>query len=221
MAQGIGQMLGFRFPHNFNYPYISRIISEFWRRWHITLGLWFKEYVYIPLGGNRRGKLITIRNLFIVWLLTGLWHGAGVNFILWGLMFFILICIEKAGLSRILARYRLFSHIYTLFFLIIGWSLFAINDYENLKMFIHRIFVYRSGTDYLYYLRNYGISLLLGILFSIPIFPGMYSKLKNILESKSPICGEIINAVILMALFILSTAYLVDATYNPFLYFRF
>ena len=221
MAQGIGQILGFEFPINFNYPYISRSISEFWRRWHITLGSWFKEYVYIPLGGSRRGTLITVRNLFIVWILTGLWHGAGLNFILWGLLFFCLICIEKFGFIKILNKYRIFSHIYTSFFIMIGWSLFAITDYESLKLFISRLFVYEGGTDYLYYIRNYGISLLIGLFFCIPLSSKLYLKALDIVKSKGEVYAEIINTVILMAIFIISTAYLVDATYNPFLYFRF
>lgn len=221
MAQGIGEMLGFEFPLNFNYPYVSRSISEFWRRWHITLGLWFREYVYIPLGGNRRGTLITVRNLFIVWALTGLWHGAGLNFILWGIMFFILICIEKFGFIKILDKHRIFSHIYTLFFLMIGWSLFAITDYEGVKLFMNRLFVYEGGTDYLYYIRNYGISLIIGLIFSLPAASNVYLKILNLVKSKGGTYAEIINTAVLMAVFIISTAYLVDATYNPFLYFRF
>ncbi|MDO5518094.1 MAG: MBOAT family O-acyltransferase [Clostridium sp.] len=224
MAQGIGSMLGFDFPENFNYPYISKSISEFWRRWHITLGSWFKEYVYIPLGGNRRGNLITIRNLFIVWILTGLWHGAGLNFILWGFMFFCLITLEKCGFSKVLKRHRIFSHVYTLFFLLLGWVLFSIEDYGDFKLFMHRLFVYEKGTDYLYYLRNYGISLALGIFFSLPYASEHYTKALNMLKSKGKkgtVYSEIINTSVLMALFIISTAYLVDATYNPFLYFRF
>lgn len=224
MAQGIGSMLGFDFPINFNYPYISRSISEFWRRWHITLGSWFKEYVYIPLGGNRRGTLITTRNLFIVWILTGLWHGAGLNFILWGFMFFCLISIEKCGFINFLNKHRIFSHIYTLFFLMIGWSLFEISDYEYFKLFMNRLFVYQKGTDYLYYLRNYGISLLIGIIFSLPYASKLYTKGLNIVTSigkNGGLYAEAINSVVLMAVFIICTAYLVDATYNPFLYFRF
>ena len=243
MAMGIGQMFGFEFPRNFNYPYISRSISEFWRRWHITLGSWFKEYVYIPLGGNRKGKVRTIINLFIVWILTGLWHGADFNFILWGLLFFILICIEKLGLINILNKYRIFSHIYTIFFLLIGWAVFAITDFESLKIFFGKLFIYNDGTEYIYYLRNYGTSLCIGIFFSLPIASKFYLKIENMIRLKSRVNSQIktqipleemqkselistiiiqiIKTVILMSLFIISVAYLVDATYNPFLYFRF
>lgn len=224
MAQGLGSMLGFDFPMNFNYPYISRSISEFWRRWHITLGLWFKEYVYIPLGGSRYGTIITVRNLFVVWMLTGLWHGAGLNFILWGFMFFCLICFEKCGFIKFLEKHNVFSHIYTLFFLMIGWSLFEISNFTDFKYFIHRLFIYENGTDYLYYLRNYGISLAVGIFFSLPYCFKLYRNILNIVKSKGEngdVYSEILNSVVLMTIFIISISYLVDATYNPFLYFRF
>ena len=122
MAIGLGNIMGFKFPQNFNFPYISRSITEFWRRWHMTLGSWFREYVYIPLGGNRVSKGRIFLNLFIVWSLTGIWHGANYNFLLWGLFFFVLISIEKLGLLKFLERHRIFSHCYTIFFLLIGWS---------------------------------------------------------------------------------------------------
>ena len=139
MAIGLGKILGFDFPRNFNYPYISRSITEFWRRWHITLGSWFKEYVYIPLGGNRVGRLRLYINLFIVWFLTGFWHGASYNFILWGIYFFILISIEKAGLLRFLEKNKIISHIYSIFFIIIGWAIFAVVDLEQLKILLQRM----------------------------------------------------------------------------------
>lgn len=221
MARGLGQILGFNFPRNFNYPYASRSISEFWRRWHITLGSWFKEYVYIPLGGNRNGKFRTIINLFVVWALTGLWHGASFNFIIWGLLFFSLICIEKLGLIRVLNKYKVFSHIYTIFFLLIGWTVFAITDFESMKVFFSKLFIYNNGTEYIYYLRNYGISLCIGIFFSMPMSSKFYLKIGNMITMKSEIAMEIIKTIILMSIFIISVAYLVDATYNPFLYFRF
>ena len=221
MARGLGQILGFNFPRNFNYPYASRSISEFWRRWHITLGSWFKEYVYIPLGGNRNGKFRTIINLFVVWALTGLWHGASFNFIIWGLLFFSLICIEKLGLIRVLNKYKVFSHIYTIFFLLIGWTVFAITDFESMKVFFSKLFIYNNGTEYIYYLRNYAISLCIGIFFSMPMSSKFYLKIENMITMKSEIAMEIIKTIILMSIFIISVAYLVDATYNPFLYFRF
>ena len=212
MAIGLGKMLGFNFPENFNYPYISRSISEFWRRWHITLGSWFKEYVYIPLGGNRKGKVRVTFNLFIVWALTGLWHGASYNFLLWGLFFFLLISIEKLGLINFLNKHRVFSHIYTIFLLLIGWTLFAITDFNGICEYLSKLFFYSNGEEWIYYLRNYGVSLIIAIIFSLPLVSMFYKKIDNF---------KWIKTIILMGIFIISVAYLVDATYNPFLYFRF
>lgn len=212
MAIGLGKMLGFNFPENFNYPYISRSISEFWRRWHITLGSWFKEYVYIPLGGNRKGKVRVTFNLFIVWALTGLWHGASYNFLLWGLFFFLLISIEKLGLINFLNKHRVFSHIYTIFLLLIGWTLFAITDFNGICEYLSKLFFYSNGEEWIYYLRNYGVSLIIAIIFSLPLVSMFYKKIENF---------KWIKTIILMGIFIISVAYLVDATYNPFLYFRF
>ena len=149
MAIGLGKILGFDFPRNFNYPYISRSITEFWRRWHITLGSWFKEYVYIPLGGNRVGRLRLYINLFIVWFLTGFWHGASYNFILWGIYFFILISIEKAGLLRFLEKNKIISHIYSIFFIIIGWAIFAVVDLEQLKILLQRMFTINIDNEWI------------------------------------------------------------------------
>ncbi len=212
MAIGLGKMLGFNFPENFNYPYISRSISEFWRRWHITLGSWFKEYVYIPLGGNRKGKVRVTFNLFIVWALTGLWHGASYNFLLWGLFFFLLISIEKLGLINFLNKHRVFSHIYTIVLLLIGWTLFAITDFNGICEYLSKLFFYSNGEEWIYYLRNYGVSLIIAIIFSLPLVSMFYKKIDNF---------KWIKTIILMGIFIISVAYLVDATYNPFLYFRF
>ena len=212
MAIGLGKMLGFNFPENFNYPYISRSISEFWRRWHITLGSWFKEYVYIPLGGNRKGKVRVTFNLFIVWALTGLWHGASYNFLLWGLFFFLLISIEKLGLINFLNKHRVFSHIYTIFLLLIGWTLFAITDFNGICEYLSKLFFYSNGEEWIYYLRNYGVSLIIAIIFSLPLVSMFYKKIENF---------KWIKTIILMGIFIISVAYLVDATYTPFLYFRF
>lgn len=212
MAIGLGKMLGFNFPENFNYPYISRSISEFWRRWHITLGSWFKEYVYIPLGGNRKGKVRVTFNLFIVWALTGLWHGASYNFLLWGLFFFLLISIEKLGLINFLNKHKVFSHIYTIFLLLIGWTLFAITDFNGIYEYLSKLFFYSNGEEWIYYLRNYGVSLIIAIIFSLPLVSMFYKKIENF---------KWIKTIILMGIFIISVAYLVDATYNPFLYFRF
>lgn len=212
MAIGLGKILGFDFPRNFNYPYISRSITEFWRRWHITLGSWFKEYVYIPLGGNRVGRLRLYINLFIVWFLTGFWHGASYNFILWVIYFFILISIEKAGLLRFLEKNKIISHIYSIFFIIIGWAIFAVVDLEQLKILLQRMFTINIDNEWIYYIRNYGITFIIATLFSTPIIKNIYNKFVK---------SDILNTIILITIFLLCIAYLVDATYNPFLYFRF
>ena len=212
MAIGLGKMLGFDFPKNFDYPYISRSITEFWRRWHITLGSWFKEYVFIPLGGSRVSSWKLYLNLFIVWFLTGFWHGANYNFILWGMFFFIIISFEKSGLLNLLNKNKILSHIYTIILLLIGWSIFAIIDIQELSLFFNRLFVFRNGVEWLYYLRNYLIILLIGCIFSTPFVENIYNKY---------IVNKWIDALILLFIFLISISYLVDSTYNPFLYFNF
>lgn len=210
MAIGLGKTLGFNFPTNFNFPYISRSISEFWRRWHITLGSWLKEYIYIPLGGNRVSKKRLFFNLLLLWFLTGFWHGAEYNFILWGIYFFIFIYLEKLFLSKILNKHIIFSHIYTIFILIIGWCIFAITDLNTLKLYLGKLFTFDLTLDYIFYLRNYLIIFIICIVSSTPLIEKLYSKVsKNI------------RSIIICILFLLSIAYLVDSSYNPFLYFRF
>ena len=212
MAIGLGKILGFNFPNNFNYPYESRSITEFWRRWHLTLGQWFKQYVYIPLGGNRLGRARTYFNLFIVWFLTGLWHGASYNFILWGLYFFILICIEKNGLLNLLNKHKLISHIYTIFFILVGWVLFAVIDLNKIINFLKKMFIFNAGNEWIYYLRNYIIIYTIAIIFSTSFLKKIYNKFVK---------SNIVETIILITIFLLSIAYLVDSSYNPFLYFRF
>lgn len=210
MAIGLGKILGFNFPINFNFPYISRSISEFWRRWHITLGSWLKEYIYIPLGGNRVSKRRLFFNLLLLWFLTGFWHGAEYNFILWGIYFFIFIYIEKLFLSKILDKHIIFSHIYTVFILLIGWCIFAITDLNTLKLYLAKLFTFDLSLDYIFYLRNYLIIFIICIVSSTPLIEKIYSKVSNN-----------IRTVIIFILLLLSIAYLVDSSYNPFLYFRF
>lgn len=212
MAIGLGKILGFNFPNNFNYPYESRSITEFWRRWHITLGQWFKQYVYIPLGGNRLGRARTYFNLFIVWFLTGFWHGASYNFILWGLYFFILIFIEKNGLLNLLNKHKLISHIYTIFFILVGWVLFAVIDLNQIINFFKKMFIFNAGNEWIYYLRNYIITYTIAIIFSTSFLKKIYNKFVK---------SNIVDTIILITIFLLSIAYLVDSSYNPFLYFRF
>ncbi|MGU8470407.1 MBOAT family O-acyltransferase [Clostridium perfringens] len=209
MAIGLGKMLGFDFPENFNFPYISRSITEFWRRWHITLGAWFKEYVYIPMGGNRLGENRTILNLFVVWFLTGFWHGAKYNFIIWGLYFFFLIVIEKVFLMNYLNKYKIFSHIYAIVCIVFGWALFSFEDLLSIKY----LFQMEFSWDFIYYLRNYFLVMIIAILGSTKLINNIYERF--IKKNKALEC------LVLMIMFTLSVAYLVDSTYNPFLYFRF
>lgn len=211
MAIGLGKLLGFEFPQNFNYPYIADSITDFWRRWHITLSSWFREYVYIPLGGNRKGKSRTYLNLLIVWGLTGLWHGANWNFLIWGLFFFMILSIEKMGLNKVLDKSKVISHIYTLVIVIISWVIFAITDFTELAMYFKAMFGVSFGSDIIYYGRNYGLIILIGCILSTPLLSVIYGKIKN-----KPL-GVVFHLIIL----ILSVAYLTDASYNPFLYFRF
>jgi len=212
MAIGLGKLMGFDFPTNFNFPYISRSFTEFWRRWHITLGSWFREYLYIPLGGNRKGYARTVINLLITWAATGFWHGANWNFLLWGLLFFVLLSVEKRWLLKYLDKGKVWPHIYTLFILVLSWALFDITDMTNLGLFFTRLFDFTGGTDWIYYLRNYAASILVAILFCIPLVQKAYDKVKNCL---------ILDLLILGVILFLSISYLVDSTYNPFLYFRF
>lgn len=224
MAIGLGKMFGFELLENFNYPYISQSITEFWRRWHISLGTWFRDYVYIPLGGNRKGKYRTYLNVFAVWFLTGLWHGASWNFVLWGLYFGIIITIEKAFLMNWLMNIpRFIRHVYALFLLLIGWGLFAFDNFEHLKTYFKVMFglegtgLYNQNT--LYYLSSNAILLVILVIAATPLSKIIYQKLR---ESKWNHTVElVVIPVTTVIILCLSTAYLVDSSYNPFLYFRF
>lgn len=215
MAIGLGKMMGFKFPENFNYPYLSKSVTEFWRRWHMTLGSWFREYLYIPLGGNRVSKPKFYRNLMIVWFLTGFWHGAGWNFVLWGLFFGVLIIVERMGLLKVLEKCPAFiSHIYLLFVVMISWVLFSLESDSQIMMYLKAMFGIGEGglisTETLYNLSNFGLTLLIGVVFATPLMNRLKEHLK-------PWMLYVFYAVML----VLSTAYLVDSTFNPFLYFRF
>ena len=219
MAVGLGRMLGFEFMQNFSYPYISRSITEFWRRWHISLGAWFRNYVYIPLGGNRRGKPRQYFNLLIVWAATGIWHGASWNFLLWGLYFFVLLVIEKAFLLKTLERVPgIFGHVYALFFILVGWAIFGVEELGALGTYLAAMFGCAQGGAWNaadgYYLMNYAALLPVLAVSSTPLAARLFARLP---ERAARWLG---TALMLLAL-ILCTAYLVDATYNPFLYFRF
>lgn len=222
MAIGLGRMLGFKFLENFNYPYISKSITEFWNRWHISLSSWFKEYVYIPLGGNRKGLKRQIINISIVWLLTGFWHGASWNYVLWGIYYGILLIIEKCFLLKILKdKPSWISHLYTLFFVVIGWGLFAIEDFNVLINYFENIVINPNGfisSDIFYYLKNYILLIVICIISSVNWGKTLYEKIK---ESKYSKIVIVIVDILLIICFILSLAMLVSSTYNPFLYFRF
>jgi alginate O-acetyltransferase complex protein AlgI len=222
MAIGLSKMFGFKFPENFNYPYISKSITEFWRRWHMSLGGWFREYVYIPLGGNRCSTIKIYRNLFIVWFLTGLWHGASWNYVLWGLYFGFIIALEKAILLKYLNRLpSVVGHFYALLIILISWVFFSIEDlskgFNYLKAMFGLLKIDMLNSQGVYFLYNYGIVFLIAILASTPIPFKFMEKLKN--KFKKAYYVTTISAV--AAIMFLSTAYLVDASYNPFLYFRF
>jgi len=213
MAIGLGRMLGFEFPKNFDFPYISKTMTEFWRRWHMTLGSWFKQYLYFPLGGSRKGKGRTFINLFIVWAATGFWHGASWNFVLWGLYFFVLLMLEKNFIGNTLNAHPILARFYMIPLIMISWAVFELSDFSQLGLFISRLFAFQNGNDWGYFLGNYGITLAIGIFFSTPVLKKPFEKLDKL----SPLVAMPFYAVML----IVSVAYLVDATYNPFLYFRF
>ena len=224
MAIGLGHLFGFRFLENFNYPYTSKSITEFWRRWHISLGTWFRDYVYIPLGGNRKGFPKQIRNIVIVWLLTGIWHGASWNFVFWGVYFGILLIIEKLFLLKYLEKVPVFlSRFYTLFLVLISWAIFAFDDFKSGVYYIGAMFgVYNTGfanTETIYILYNNIVLLVILILASTQIPAKMAGRYMEKLKGNST--SVILQGLFMLSVFIICIAYLVDASYNPFLYFRF
>lgn len=224
MAIGLGKMFGFTFLENFNYPFISKSITEFWRRWHISLSSWFKDYVYIPLGGSRKGTLKLVRNILIVWFLTGIWHGAAYNFILWGLFIGVFLVIEKLWLSKYISKLpKVLRNIYVLFIIMISFIMFnagSINEaFFNIKGLFglnKEVFI---NNYTIYYLKSYLVVLIIAIFGATPLFKNIIEKLK-----KSKCLNKIINIlepIFLVILLLLVTAYLIDSSYNPFLYFRF
>ena len=228
MAIGLGKMFGFEFLENFNYPYLSRSITEFWRRWHISLGSWFRDYVYIPLGGNRCSRGKQIRNIAVVWLLTGLWHGASWNFVLWGVYFGVLLLIEKLFLFRFMERWPSFlRRIYTLVIVLISWVIFAFDSMTQVKGYLAAMFGAGEGwinQEIMYILSNYSLLFVILILASTDFPKRLVFKIRDLWANRSTtgIIGyTVIENVFLLVVFLLSVAYLVDSSYNPFLYFRF
>ncbi len=217
MAIGLGEMMGLTLPKNFDYPYYSLSMTEFWRRWHITLGRWFREYVYIPLGGSRKGKARTILNLFVVWALTGLWHGANWNFVLWGLFLFVILTLEKILYLKYLERFKVLGHIYMALLIPLSWLLFAVNGIEQIKIYLLRLFpVYGPSAtayanDYITFGKQFGPTILIGLVLSQPVLVKWYEKHKTTWWM----------SFILLALFWGSVYYLYIGMDNPFLYFNF
>ena len=219
MAVGLGRMLGFEFLPNFNYPYISKSITEFWRRWHISLSTWFREYLYIPLGGNRCSKPRWMFNLLVVWAATGIWHGASWNYLLWGLYFFVLLMLEKFFLLKVLNKSpAVIGHVYTLFLVVVSWAIFALEDFSQLGAYLKVMFgmggVPLTNSDFGYYLTSYLPILCLAAVASTPLGATLYRKAPKK-------AAQAVGALLILAGLTVCTAYLVDGTYNPFLYFRF
>lgn len=226
MAIGLGACMGFHFPENFNYPYISASVTEFWRRWHISLGSWFREYIYIPLGGNRKGLTRQLFNILIVWLLTGIWHGAGWNFLFWGLWFAFFLILEKVFWSRALSHLpKLVGHVYACLVVLVGWVLFAVEDAEGIMGYLSAMFgvngagLYSSQSRYLG--REYAVLLIIAAAAATPLWNRLMKRLRGMGTGYSIALYHLGEKVLPAMLLLMSIAYVVEASYNPFLYFRF
>ena len=222
MAIGLGLMIGFTFKENFNYPLIATSITDFWRRLHISLSSWFKDYVYIPLGGNKTNKLKWIRNIFIVWFLTGFWHGASWNFIIWGLYFGIILCLEKILLKKYLDKTKILKYIYTSIIIIISFLIFNTESTKEIVYSLKNMFLINDipliGKETIYHLRSNLILLIVSIIAMTPLFKNILAKLK---KKRIKIIIDILEPIVYIILLTLCTAFLIDASFNPFLYFRF
>ncbi|MBE6154790.1 MAG: MBOAT family protein [Firmicutes bacterium] len=222
MAIGLGLMFGFRFLENFNYPLIANSITDFWRRWHISLSSWFKDYVYIPLGGNIVSMLKWIRNIFVVWFLTGFWHGASWNFILWGVYFGVILIIEKLLLKKHLDKTKILKYIYTSILIIISFMIFnslTLNEiFLNLKNMFYMNNIPVINKETIYYIRDYLVIFIIAIISSTPLLKNTIKKIRN---TKLNVIINVLEPVTYIILLTLCTAYLIDASFNPFLYFRF
>lgn len=225
MAIGMGWMLGFHFNENFNYPLSSISVTDFWRRWHISLSTWFRDYVYIPLGGNRKGVLKQLRNMAVVWFLTGLWHGAAWNFVLWGIYYGVLLAFEKFVWGKGLAKLpKLVQHLYALLIVVFGFVIFTFDDMAALRTYLTSMLGMAGnplfGTEVFWYLGNYGVVLIASCILAFPVYPWLKAKISRMGTAVTTITSAL-SMLGYMALFLLATAYLVNDTYNPFLYFRF
>jgi alginate O-acetyltransferase complex protein AlgI len=226
MAIGLGKMFGFDFLENFNYPYISKSITEFWRRWHMSLGTWFRDYVYIPLGGNRVTVLRHIINTLIVWLLTGIWHGASWNYIVWGVYFGVIILLEKYAYGKYIEKLPIvIQHSYALILIVVGWVFFRSDDLNNALKYINIMFSFQfdkvTVNQTMRYVSEYRYEWIIAALASTPIYRFVACKFDSIKNNKMKYIKYILNASYLITFFIISIIYLVASTYNPFIYFRF
>ena len=223
MAIGLGKIFGFNFWENFNYPFISRSATEFWRRWHMSLGTWFRDYVYIPMGGNRVPKPKWFFNIFVVWFLTGFWHGADWTFIVWGLYFAIFLISEKLLYLKYLEKSKVFSRVYLLVVVGISFVIFNATDMKEAVSYIGGMFgvggVPLVSTEFFYYLKSFGVTICIGLIGCTPIVKRAVEKIKE--KSIGGKIIAVIEPIVLVALLIVMTAYLVDGSFNPFLYFRF
>lgn len=225
MAIGLGKMLGFHYNENFRYPLTAVSVTDFWRRWHISLSTWFRDYVYIPLGGNRKGVPRHLFNIAVVWFLTGLWHGASWNFILWGLYYGVLLALEKYVWGKVFAKFPLWlRHACTFLIVVFGFVIFAITDMKELGVYIGLLFAFGADTlidtRFLWYLCNNGTLLVIACILTCPVYPWICRKTAS-LGGKQQFILSAFTGAALVLLFVLSTAYMVSDTYNPFLYFRF
>lgn len=223
MAIGLGRIFGFRYLENFDYPYISASITEFWRRWHMSLGSWFRDYVYIPLGGNRVGKAKWLRNILVVWLLTGLWHGAAWNFVLWGLFFAVFLTAEKLWYGKVLAKTHILKHLYVLLLVIVSFVLFDASSVRGAISTIGGLFgaadVPLTNPISLYYLRSFAVVFLIGLIGTTPLPKRAVEKLCA--TRVGSVAVDMLEPLVLVVILAVSTGYLVDGSFNPFLYFRF
>ncbi|MCI8669706.1 MAG: MBOAT family protein [Lachnospiraceae bacterium] len=225
MAIGLGRVFGFHFPENFNYPYISGSITEFWRRWHMSLGTWFRDYLYIPLGGNRGSKSRWLFNIFIVWMATGFWHGAEWNFVLWGIFFAVLLMAEKLWLLKMLnkIKLRIVKHIYTLFLVTVSFVIFdaasAGEAFSTISAMLGFSALSPVSFESIYYLKSYGVILAVAMVAATPLMAGFIRKIRQAKYGTSVL--NVFELVYLTALLAVCTAYLIDGSFNPFLYFRF
>ncbi len=221
MAIGLGKIFGFEFMENFRYPFISKSISEFWRRWHISLGSWFRDYVYIPMGGNRVNKPRFMLNIFTVWFLTGFWHGAEWNFIIWGLYFAVFLMIEKFFIKDKIEKIRGLNHIYVLFFVLISFVIFSASGLKEAISMVGGLFGARdiplTSPTFLYTLRNYGFTILIAAISATPLL----SKIRQSFSNKLETVYSFVEIPVLVLLLIVVSGFLADGTFNPFLYFRF